>query len=813
MLLQQFRSKTKSLPDVLPWAALVDDGIVLTKSGALLAGFRFRGPDLDSSTQSELSSVAARVNSALQLTDGWSLHVDALRDRSDVLLGAGHFLDRTTRLLSEARDLSRAGEGSGFDSRFALVLCWHPDPDAAGSAEMVFVSGGEEDGAASRALKRFKASLREIRDRLSGVLIVERMTDTVLQDGSINSPLLAHLQECVTFERRDRFIMPEVPIYLDAVLGHRQVVVGFEPLVGKKTIVAVTLTGMPATSHPGILDFLSRLPVEYRWSNRFIFMGTRKADAAIQKYRSRWAQRRLSLMNLLRSSQGGQVSHINLDADAMTNDAIEAEGVNSSGLVRFGYWTSTLLLAHEDPRMAREAAQGVVKEVVNRGFDAMIEDVNAMESYIGSMPGNTYANVRRPLIHTLNLAHFLPFTAVWSGVNRHPCPFYPADAGPLLVAKTDGATPYRLALHAGDVGHTAIVGPTGSGKSTLLATLIAAHFRYKGAQAFVFDKGYSMKPLVLASGGKHYDIAGDNSKLAFCPLGQIDTPAERSWAADWLESLCELQGVVINPEIRKELYRSVTQLAEQTTQADQRTLSDFVTVSQHNVIRDALRYYTLHGPAGELLDAKDDAFEADVFCVFEVEHLMARGEKIVVPVLTYLFRRIEQRFKGQPTLLVLDEAWLMLGHPVFRSKLREWLKVLRKANVAVIFATQSLTDLTKSGIADVIFESCPSKILLANSEAQTEVVRPLYEQIGLNERQIQMIAQATPKRHYYHIHPEGRRLFDLGLTAEELAFVGNSDKPSLKRIDELRAADPDSWPAAWLREKGLFQAADAWTDY
>ena len=813
MLLSEFRSKTKSLPDLLPWGALVDNGIVLNKSGALMAGFHFRGPDLDSSTRGELTSIAGRINAALQLPDGWSLHVDALRQPSFIESGEVDYPNRTTRLLGEARDLARSGDSSGYDSRFAMVLCWHPDADAAGKAEAVFVSGGDNGCAASRSLKRFKSTLRDIRDRLSGVLQIERMIDEELPDGSLSSPLLAHLQECVSFEKRPRFVVPETPMYLDAVLGRRQVVVGFEPVVGKKTVIAIALTGMPASSHPGILDFLGRLPVEYRWSNRFIFLGPREADKEIQKYRSKWAQRRLSLLNLLRSSQGGQVSHINLDADAMTNDAIEAEGVASSGLVRFGYWTSVLLLADENAKLVRETARSVIKEIVNRGFDAAIEDVNAMECYIGSMPGNTYANVRRPLIHTLNLSHFLPFTAVWSGPEKHPCPFYPPGSGPLMVAKTDGSTPYRLCLHAGDVGHTAIVGPTGSGKSTLLASLAAAHFRYPNAQVFAFDKGYSMKPLVLAAGGTHYDIAGEDSTLAFCPLARIDTDSDRSWAAEWIESLCEMQGMAITPDVRRSIYDAVVQLAEQTTERSQRTMSDYVTTAQHEGVRAALQYYTLHGPAGSLLDAQTDALEDDIFQVFEVEHLMARGEKIVVPVLTYLFHRLEQRFTGRPTLLILDEAWLMLGHPVFRAKLREWLKVLRKANVAVVFATQSLTDLTKSGIADVLFESCPSKILLANAEAQTEIVRPLYEQMGLNERQIQLIAQATPKAHYYHIHPMWRRLFSLGLSAEELAFVGKSDKPSLKRIDALRAADPVSWPAAWLRECKLNEAADAWLGY
>jgi len=814
MKLTEFRSNARGLPDFLPWAALIDNGIVLTKSGALMAGFAFRGPDLDSSTRDELSCVAARINAALQMTDGWSLHVDTLRCRSQYEMPDADWPDRTTRLLGEARQIAREGEAAGYDSRSVLVVTWHPDADAASKVEAIFVQGGGEAGPHLKALGIFKGALREIRDRLSGLIKISRLVDEELPDGSISSPLLAHLQACVTFEQRSKFIISENPMYLDAVLGRRPVAPGFEPIVGEKTVIALSVTGgLPATSHPGILDFLGRLQTEYRWSNRFIFLSTRQADKQIKNFRSKWAQKRLSLMNLLRSANNGNATHINLDADAMANDAVEAEAVNSSGLVRFGYWTSTILFPHEKPEVAREAARQVRKHVVDAGFDAMIEDVNAMEAYLGSMPGNTHANVRRPLIHTLNLAHYLPFTQVWSGPSVHPCPFYPAGSPPLLLAATDGATPYRLCLHAGDLGHTAIIGPTGSGKSTLLASVAAAHMRYPRAQVFAFDKGYSMQPLVFASGGQHYDIAGDDSTLAFCPLGKIDTDAERGWAAEWLESLSELNGLTITPALRKEIYRAVVQLSEQTEWQDQRTMTDYLTVVQDQDIRSALEYYTLRGAAGDLLDSKYDSLDQDRFQVFEIEHLMSRGERVVIPVLTYLFHRLAARFDGSPTLLILDEAWVMLGHPIFRAKIREWLKVLRKSNVAVVFATQSLSDLTKSGIADVVFESCPSKILLANSEAQTESIRPLYQEIGLNLRQIEIVSRMTPKRQYLHLHPDGRRVFDLGLTGEELAFLGASDRDSLRRLAQLRTEDPKAWPAAWLRERGLHAAAEQWLSY
>jgi type IV secretion system protein VirB4 len=355
-----------------------------------------------------------------------------------------------------------------------------------------------------------------------------------------------------------------------------------------------------------------------------------------------------------------------------------------------------------------------------------------------------------------------------------------------------------------------VIGPTGSGKSTLLGILVAQQFRYTDAQVFVFDKGYSMLPLVWAAGGQHYDIAGEHGDLAFCPLARIHETSEQTWATEWLEQLCELQGVAITPASRAEIYRAVLQLGQSTTEAGQRTLTHLVTTLQDQRLRDALQPYTLRGMAGSLLDAETDSLGIDPFQVFDMEHLMNKGDKLVLPVLAYLFHRIEQRFNGEPTLLVLDEAWILFGHPAFKTRIREWLKVLRKANVAVVFATQSLTDLTRSGMADVIFESCPTKILLPNPEALTDASRPVYEAIGLNARQIEILSRATPKRQYYQIHPDGKRLFELGLSAPELAFVGATGKEDLARIRALRSLLGDAWPAAWLRERGQHDAATLW---
>ncbi len=189
------------------------------------------------------------------------------------------------------------------------------------------------------------------------------------------------------------------------------------------------------------------------------------------------------------------------------------------------------------------------------------------------------------------------------------------------------------------------------------------------------------------------------------------------------------------------------------------------------------------------------------FVVFETEELMNMGDKNLIPVLLYLFHRIEKALTGQPTLLILDEAWIMLSNKVFRAKIREWLKVLRKANCAVVLATQSLSDAKNSGIIDVLVESCPTKILLANPNARQEDQYELYKGIGLNSREINILAQeAIPKKDYYISSPLGKRLVQLALGKKTLPFVGASDKESIKRIKYLHSNN-ENWQDLWLAEK------------
>lgn len=803
-MLKEFRSRARGIGDLLNYAVLADDGIMLLKDGAFLGGWYYAGPDLESASHEELAVQSAQMNAALSvLGNGWMLNVDAhRRAASDYPEGETYFPDPTTAVIEEERRLEYNQRGRHFETVYALTLTYKPPAEAKRKLSAFFFEGEEERKRPGweQVLEFFRRNLDQIEDSLSAVLSLDRMD---------SAGLLTHLHTCISGLHHPVRV-PRIPAYMDSVLGSEDLYGGFAPRIGRLHVRPVGVTGFPLESYPEILGFLNRLATEYRWSNRFIFLDPHTAERHLRSYRRNWFQKRLSLMGLVKEGfNTGSQTFMNQDAVAMARDADAAVAEASSNAVRFGYYTCAILIMNEDAAVADASARELAKQLQHHGFPARIEEANAIEAYLGSLPGHGWPNVRRPLVHTLNLADFLPLTSVWSGLETNPCPYYPPRS-PALVYAATGSTPFRLNLHVSDVGHTLVFGPTGSGKSTLLGLLMAQFFRYPKAQVFAFDKGYSSFILARAAGGEHYDFFADEAgELAFYPLSGVDRAAERLWAEGWLENLLVLQGVVLSPGQRRALHRGLELLG--SAPAEARTLTDLAHTLQDQVLRDGLHHYTLAGALGALLDAKADSLGTARFQVFEMEHLMNMGEKNLVPVLLYLFHRIDQRLDaGIPTLLVIDEAWVMLAHSLFGEKIEEWLRTLRKKNAAVVFASQSISEVVRSSKRDVVIESCATKIFLPNPEAETEHSRALYRSLGLTERQLEVLAHATPKRHYYYVSPHGRRLVDLPLGPLALAFTGATGREDIQRARELMRDHGAAWPAQWLRDRQLSESAERW---
>mgnify|MGYP001385433543 CR=1 FL=1 len=804
--LAEYRRRPALLADWLPWAGLVASGVVLNKDGSFQRTARFRGPDLDSATQGELIATSARLNNALRrLGSGWALFIEAER-RAAAGYPRSDFPEPLSWLVDEERRAAFEDSGNHFESGYHLTLVYLPPEESRARAAGLLYENRPAEGVNWRErLQAFQAETDRILDLLDGVMPEAAWLDDV--------GTLTYLHATVS-TRRHGVSVPEVPFHLDALLADAPLVGGLAPMLGDQHLRVATVRGFPTSTWPGILDDLNRLGFAYRWSTRFLCMDKADAEKELARLRRQWFAKRKNVVALLRETIFQQESPlVDTDASNKATDADAALQELGSDQVAFGYLTATVMVLDADANTADEKLRMVERVIQARGFVTMPETLNAVEAWLSSIPGNAYANVRQPIVSTLNLAHLMPVSAVWAGPERNAH----LDGPPLIVTRTEGATPFRLVTHVGDVGHTLVAGPTGMGKSVLLATLAMQFRRYAGSRIFAFDMGRSMRATILGLGGEHYDLgtnAEDGGEIAFQPLARIEHEGNRTWAAEWIEGRLRHEGMAVGPDEKAAIWSALGSLAGAPLQ--QRTMTGLSVLLQSNALRQALAPYVLGGAHGRLLDADQDRLGAgDVQC-FEMEELM-HSKAAVMAVLGYLFARFDERFDGAPTLLILDEAWLFLDDPVFAARIRQWLKTLRKKNVSVIFATQSLADIKDSSIAPAIIESCASRIFLPNPQATEPQIRTIYEGFGLNSRQIEIVATAQPKRDYYYQSRLGNRLFDLDLGPVALAFAGASTPQDQRDFDVVLSSPPTgahssiasthTFAVAWLRHRGLHWAA------
>ena len=269
----EYRSRADRLADHLPWAALVAPGVVLNKDGSFQRTFAFRGPDLESATEAELVSAAARVNNVLRrFGSGWALFFEAERFEASGY-PQSRFPDAASWLVDKEREASFEGGRDHFESIYHLTLVWLPPPDTQAGAERMFV---ERSGDAGRDWHEALASFVSETDRARYLLASFMPEISPLNDGET----LTYLHSAIS-GKRHRVAVPETPLYLDAILADTPLTGGLEPVLGDRELRTVTLLGFPGLSRPGILDALNHQDFPYRWTTRFIALDKAEATRAL----------------------------------------------------------------------------------------------------------------------------------------------------------------------------------------------------------------------------------------------------------------------------------------------------------------------------------------------------------------------------------------------------------------------------------------------------------------------------------------------------------------------------------------------------
>lgn len=806
-MIKEYQDEKNKLSTYIPWIAMIDEGVILNKNGTFQKTLKFRGYDLDSATIYELQNSNGRLNNVLTRLEGnWTMHIEARRVHSKEYEST-EIENFALKLIDDERK-SKFQSGTYFESEYYLTLTYLTPVDTEKKLKNFFIEEEKTAENIDKSLENFKKEFKEIKGLFKDLFLeVQELSKEETYE---------YLHSCVSIKNH-KIIVPEVPMYISNYLCDSDMVGGLKPKLGNKHMRCISLQGFPNFTVPCMFDELNRLGFEYRWVTRFMFLSKQEALSKLEKKWKATFSGRISMLKRVMMELTGDKEPTKIDEDALEKaDEINTQlNLTRADILAQGFYCCAIVVYGDTSEEVDDRALEIEKTINKLGFITINETVNCVETFLGAIPGNIYNNVRTPILNTVSLCHLLPTSSVWAGDKWNK----ELNMPPLVYTQTKGSTAFRFNLHVGDIAHTCIIGPTGAGKSTALGLINAQYKKYPNSQVFIFDKGGSARILTYAVGGTFFDLGVDN--LTFQPLrgigilkdnleeeerkmksskeknggifSELDKQKilnkekerayrELEWANEWVLEIFIQENIELNQVQKTKIWQALELLA--TSEEKFRTISNLRTSLNDRELKDTLEKYTIKGALGRYFDSDEENFTFSDWQVFEMEKIM-NVKSAVTPLLSYLFHKVEEKLTGPPSLIVLDECWLFFDNEQFAGKIREWLKVLRKKNTGVIFATQELGDIMNSKLFTTILDACLTKIFLPNANAMSDNYSVIYRKFGLNRKEIEIISESTPKKEYYYKSPKGSRLFELVLGENTLKLVGANDPEIQKEAKEL----------------------------
>ena len=524
-------------------------------------------------------------------------------------------------------------------------------------------------------------------------------------------------------------------------------------------------------TNAGIFDGFLQMPFEFIISQSFTFANRTVAINKMQLQQNRMIQ-----------AQDKAVSQI-----AEISQALD---MAMSGDIGFGEHHISILCIDKDIKALENSLSMAAVELSNCGMQAVREKVNMEPSYWGQLPGNISYLVRRSTINTLNLSGF---------ASMHNFPLgnmsgnHWGDA--VTVLNTTSGTPFYFNFHVRDVGHTLIIGPTGAGKTVLMNFLCAQAQKFM-PRMFFFDKDRGAEIFIRAIDGV-YTLIDPGKNCGFNPLQLPDTGENRNFLIEWLAALVSASGDEVTSEEMKVLSQAVE--GNYRLNKHDRKLSNiapFLGMDAPGSLASRISMWHGKGAKAKIFDNDEDNIDLENARVYGFEMAELLKDSISLsPVLLYIFHRINISLDGSRTMLVLDEAWALIDNPVFAPKIKDWLKVLRKLNTFVIFATQSVEDAVKSEISDTLIQQTATQIFLPNLKA-TDLYKTA---LMLSEREYTLIKTTDPSSRYFLIKQGVNAVVarvDLG-GMKDIINVLSGSAQTVTILDTIRNEHGDD-PKKWL---------------
>jgi type IV secretion system protein TrbE len=446
----------------------------------------------------------------------------------------------------------------------------------------------------------------------------------------------------------------------------------------------------------------------------------------------------------------------------------------------FGEFSLTVVIYDRDLAAVERAAAEFYKVFGVHDAQLYEERYNLLQAFLAAVPGNYSFNLRYLYLLNTNYADLSFLFTLHSGEtrNQHLRSEY------LAVLETNHGTPYFLNLHYRDVAHSMILGRTGSGKSFLLNFLISNLQKYDPF-TFIFDLGGSFESLACLFGGSYLRVGAESTCFTINPFCLRPTKPNLDFLAHFVKVL--LGGTVkeLDPATDRALYEQIENLY--SLDPALRTLEVLANTLPRN-LSDALAKWLRGGQFGFLFDNPQDTVSFSHFQCFDFQQ-MSRYPELLEPLLFYILHRANDVITSREVsctfkAFFIDEAWVFLRNPSIRQYVTEALKTWRKHNAAMILSTQSLDELKRSELLDIIVESCATKIFLANPDMDQELYR---KQFHLNDTEVEWIAKLIPKRQFLIKTPELAKVANLNVDRRSYWQYTNDPYDNRKRKEAFDA--------------------------
>ena len=747
-----------TLPEYLSWMYFYADGLVVTKNSRVLAFFELKshGDYYSASYDDELAGAFNRF--LMSLPDDTAIWYEFQKMRPPFPLYESMATSSCLEIDSEIERIRTEffqSKGIEFTTKRILSLCFKPTATKYGFAES--------------SIEKLESIITDLKGRFQAVDVDIRQLR--------NDEICTYLHSLISTRKYGIKKPSASDIDLSWALFDEDIDSTLIPLkLGEKYISIVTLNDFPQYTEPEMLSSLQGIKGNIRWVTRFIVKSPESGKKIIDTKRRQFQSRQYSGRDIVANTVFN--SSITLLDPEASKDFDECElALNDNGTyVNFGYYTGMVVI-EADTEAELKRIENVVQTIFSQsGLVYQNESYNLFAAWISSLPGSVESNVRWQLISTGNTASMISLSSPYKGSRTNHFLKHITGCGlPNAVGLLSNNDYYYLNLNGeaenADTGHTFILGPTGSGKSVLLCFLASCWLKYPSSRVIYFDKGCTSFQFVKANGGVCYHPGLDET--TFQPLKNASKNSKR--AMRFLTSIAGVQNISLSARDKNDMVNALRDLVDGMEYLSiykehlqgRNHSSEFVS---------ALENYIGNGTWGNLFDADEDTLVPSAWprlTAIEMGELMEMGDEAIIPALTYIIGQMDELFEGrEPTLLILDEAWVFMKHPVFKSFIVTWLKTLRKYNVFVVLATQEITDFSE--LISSIVTNCYTRIILPNEEAGSDVLKPLYTGIGLSENDIKIVSNPEimrAKKDYYIMQPDGNAVVDFCITPAQLAYL------------------------------------------